>query len=369
MHIFCLCVLAAASSLVAFASDRTSATDQDVWDSTRRLSERLQHVEGKFDEEQRQRQREKELWRAEKQGWQQERQQWTDDKREWQREQQLLKDTVQSLVDKVTRLESLQHIAEAEHDEDKLRATPEEGSKLGPRVKTPREMLARSDDADPLAPVVSQMSQRLGEVAAEVEALKTNVHSEVQALQSANARQDQAIRDAGSSTFVRWGSSVCPNSTERVYLGTVGGGDWSSSGSTSSVVCLHPAPVFSSRAHSTYFGHLVGGEYSTLPGPHHNLDPVCAVCRSPRPTTLMVPGTNVCEDGWTLEYSGHLMGSEDADPSNHESVCVDSTLEGRHGSEKNDNGMLLYFQYTRCGSLPCPPYQNERMATCAICSK
>ena len=77
----------------------------------------------------------------------------------------------------------------------------------------------------------------------------------------------------------------------------------------------------------------------------------------------------MCEDGWTLEYSGFLMGSEDKDPSNHESVCVDSEFVGRDGSEKNENGMLLYFVYTHCGSLPWPPYRSERVLTCAICSK
>lgn len=202
-----------------------------------------------------------------------------------------------------------------------------------------------------------------------MEALRNNVNSEVKALQNANTRQDQAIQDAGKSTFVRWGNSACPSSAEHVYSGTVGGGTWSSSGSTSSVLCLHPKSVFGHVTHPEYFGRLCGSEYETHPGPHQNIDPVCVVYRIPRPTIIMVPGTNVCESGWTLEYRGYLMGSEEADSSNHESVYVDSKFEGRRGSERNNNGMLLYFLYTRCGSLPCPPYHSQRVVTCVVCSK
>ena len=368
----CHCALLSAVILLTVCTtEAVWAEEGDVWNSIRRLTERLEHVEMKFSEAEQQRRAEEQQWRAERlqwqqlqQNWREERQQWLDDRRKWQRQKQLLQHVAQSLVVKVTLLESPHLVSEAQHNEHGFNAMPcTEG------FKTSHEIGTRSDDTDALLPVINQMNQRLDEVGAEVEALKNSVSSEVAALQNTNIRQDGAIEGAGTSTYVRWGNSACPSSAEHVYSGTVAGGDWSSAGSTSSVLCLHHKPVFGQVIHPNYIGHISGAEYSAYPGPHSDIDPLCVVCRVPRPTTIMVPGTNVCEDGWTLEYNGFLMGSEDKDPSNHESVCVDSEFVGRDGSEKNENGMLLYFLYTHCGSLPCPPYRSERVLTCAVCSK
>nr|KAG5705196.1 hypothetical protein BaRGS_011222 [Batillaria attramentaria] len=42
-------------------------------------------------------------------------------------------------------------------------------------------------------------------------------------------------------------------------------------------------------------------------------------------------------------------------------------LEARVGSEANQNGKLMHYTVTHCGSLPCPPYANDKVVTCAIC--
>ena len=138
-----------------------------------------------------------------------------------------------------------------------------------------------------------------------MEALKNSVSSEVAALQNTNIRQDGAVEGAGTSTYVRWGNFACPSSAEHVYSGTVAGGNWSSAGSTSSVLCLHHKPVFGQVIHPNYIGRISGAEYSTYPGPHSNIDPLCVVCSVPRPTTITVPGTTCVKTGgpWSTAVS------------------------------------------------------------------
>ena len=234
-----------------------------------------------------------------------------------------------------------------------------------------------------LEPEVNQMGQNLSEVTAEVQSLKntlepevnqmsqnlSDVTAEVQSLKNLNSQQDQAIQQAGTSTFVRWGRSVCPSSTELVYSGVAGGAWYDDSGSTTTAFCLPLNPVLGTEVNMpSQYDWMCGAEYQTE---HHHfrMDTLCAVCRTPRPTTIMVPATNVCEDGWTLEYSGYVMGSTPDNPASHEAVCMDSAFESRPGTSANDDGFLFFLMFTYCGSLPCPPYQSNKVVTCAVCSK
>ncbi|KAK7494968.1 hypothetical protein BaRGS_00013847 [Batillaria attramentaria] len=68
------------------------------------------------------------------------------------------------------------------------------------------DVITRSDDTSTWEPVVSEMNVRLVQVSAEVQALK-----------SENQQQAQAIQEAKSSVYVRWGRSVCPSTSELVY--------------------------------------------------------------------------------------------------------------------------------------------------------
>nr|KAG5690628.1 hypothetical protein BaRGS_018098 [Batillaria attramentaria] len=197
------------------------------------------------------------------------------------------------------------------------------------------------------------MSQRLTEVSAEVQALKnTNTH------------QDAAIQEAGSSVYVRWGRSVCPNSTHLVYSGVIGGSYFNHDGAASNVLCLTMSPVFSNHAIPGEHSMLYGGEYETWDS-HYQKDPVCVVCRSRRPTVIMVPGTNVCMPGWTLEYSGFLMANHYVYKAGTDYICVDSALENRVGGDANQDGVLLHYTRTACGSLPCSPYVNNKVSSYA----
>ncbi len=50
-------------------------------------------------------------------------------------------------------------------------------------------------------------------------------------------------------------------------------------------------------------------------------------------------------------------------------VCVDGNAEGTIGSQSDQDGALLYFAESKCGSLPCPPYADGKELTCAVCTK
>ena len=49
--------------------------------------------------------------------------------------------------------------------------------------------------------------------------------------------------------------------------------------------------------------------------------------------------------------------------------CVDRNAESIPGSSSNVNGALFYFVKSTCSGLPCPPYVNNRVITCVVCTK
>ncbi|KAK7094565.1 hypothetical protein V1264_006102 [Littorina saxatilis] len=230
------------------------------------------------------------------------------------------------------------------------------------------DVIPRSDDGGPLEAVVSHISQRVTEMGADINAFKTQTSGNIQTLQNSNTQQDLAIRDAQSSTFVHWGSSTCSNLSHTVYSGVVGGSWYSHSGAATNYLCLTMSPVLIYHAVSSDWAKLYGGEYQTHDY-HNNKDPVCAVCRSTLSTTVMIPGTNVCTPGWHLQYSGFLMAGQNDNTAGSEYICVDSRLENNVRGDADEDGKLLYYTVTRCGSLPCTPYVNNKVVTCAVCSK
>ena len=163
--------------------------------------------------EKRQWQRHKQQWLKEKRQWQREKLQWLKEKRQWQREKlQWLKEKRQWQREK----QSLQQAA-------RTRSTPLEKDTDSESY----HLHSRSDDTDYyhiLERALVQANQRVSEMEAEVQALK-----------KADVNREQAIVQAASTTFIRWGRSVCPNSTRLVYTGVVGGGGWSQIGSSTTV--------------------------------------------------------------------------------------------------------------------------------------
>ena len=93
------------------------------------------------------------------------------------------------------------------------------------------------------------------------------------------------------------------------------------------------------------------------------------MCRSARAAVALVTGSPQCPLGWTREYSGHVMAGDRSHVGSTEYLCVDASLGFVAGTQSNDNQNVVFFTEVRCGSLPCPPYVDRKVLTCALCSK
>nr|KAG5706509.1 hypothetical protein BaRGS_028680 [Batillaria attramentaria] len=140
-------------------------------------------------------------------------------------------------------------------------------------------------------------------------------------------------------------------------------------GAAANYLCLPLNPEFDDDKRLNDLAQLYGGEYHTYGESTYMMDAVCAVCRPPRATVVMVPAATHCWSGWTLEYTGHLMAGRPDNAAASEFICVDTAQQARSASHDNENGKLLYYTATHCGSLPCPPYVNQKVVPCAVCTK
>ena len=176
-------------------------------------------------------------------------------------------------------------------------------------------------------------------------------------------------------TYTRWGKSSCPSASgaQLVYTGRAGGTHYNNRGGAAEKICLPEDPDYiAGTAGFSGFASIVhGAEYEVQLGPNailneHNVP--CAVCYVPtRAETLIVPAKTVCPSSWTREYHGYLM--TERDPHYRSSYnCIDINAEGI-GSSTNMNGALFYYTYTTCNGLDCPPYENSRILSCAVCTK
>ncbi|KAL4221491.1 hypothetical protein ACF0H5_019748 [Mactra antiquata] len=187
---------------------------------------------------------------------------------------------------------------------------------------------------------------------------------------------------ASGSMFTRWGRTVCPgNGTNLLYWGYMAGSDYGHTGTGSNYLCLPSEPrwdYYDTSKESV--GKITGVEYQFW---HHKDDGAkmflgdnmynhnahCAVCHVSRGNTVMIPGRNVCYDGWTMEYSGYLVSGYYGHSSATEYVCLDRRPEKVPNGNKDDDDSLLYFVEAVCGkSLTCPPYVNGRELSCVVCS-
>ena len=83
----------------------------------------------------------------------------------------------------------------------------------------------------------------------------------------------------------------------------------------------------------------------------------------------MVPATRTCPSGWTAQYTGYLAAGYYGNTAASEYLCLDGEKEDVFSGNLDQNGNLISYVVTKCGSLPCPPYINDRVATCVVCSK
>ena len=157
----------------------------------------------------------------------------------------------------------------------------------------------------------------------------------------------------------------------------MGGQHYTHTGGGSNYLCLSLDPIFDKTSSGGQReGYIYGTEYEVssrqniFPGNLHDHDAPCAVCHTEsRGSQFMIPGRNICPSGWTLEYKGYLMSGSYAHQGRTQFICVDANPEGTTGSHNNENGALLYFVDSDCGSLPCPPYVHGKELTCAVCTK
>ncbi|XP_052770831.1 uncharacterized protein LOC128210522 [Mya arenaria] len=165
--------------------------------------------------------------------------------------------------------------------------------------------------------------------------------------------------------------------TFAVNTGYISGKRYNEAGSGVDTFCLPDEPVWGrySDATDTFRGYIYGSEIDhndgdhVFPYPVNEQDMPCVVCRSERALNLMIPGRISCYPGWTLEYSGYMMTASQSSGSSQDTICVDDHPEFLDHGGTNDNQHILYLVVAKCGSLPCPPYVNNRELPCAVCSK
>ena len=195
-----------------------------------------------------------------------------------------------------------------------------------------------------------------------------NVSDRLPALEAAGAR---------STTYIRWGRTVCPTGASVVYTGYAAGDHYTHTGSGGNTLCLHKTPEWLSYDDGDQNGATIyGTEFETagyglapLVG-LQNLDGTCVVCEVPRSSQLMIPGRISCPTGYTLEYNGYIMANHYTQAAKGSYLCVDAAPE-LAGSSANNDGNLWYPTEVECGSLPCGPngYVSNRELACAVCTK
>ena len=182
-------------------------------------------------------------------------------------------------------------------------------------------------------------------------------------------------RDRQGVAYVRWGRTTCPNTAEEVYVGRAAGSHYSHRGGGSNYQCVTLQPKnFDFGPGHVDASFIYGSEYEmwgNIPKSLlslHEHDVPCVVCYARRAALITVPGTYECPPNWTREYYGYLMTER---YNHHRSTfeCVDAKPERAISGHANHNGALFYVVEPRCGSLPCPPYDQQKEMTCAVCTR
>ena len=65
---------------------------------------------------------------------------------------------------------------------------------------------------------------------------------------------------------------------------------------------------------------------------------------------------------------GYLGAGHRNQKAGSEYICVDRNAEAFTRGRADNDGKLLYIVKSICGSLPCPPYDDNKSVTCVVCS-
>ncbi|XP_021357937.1 short-chain collagen C4-like [Mizuhopecten yessoensis] len=176
--------------------------------------------------------------------------------------------------------------------------------------------------------------------------------------------------------YTRWGRKSCPKNsdTQLVYYGYVGGSNYHDQGGAANALCMPSDPIWGpyKNTHLRTQAYLFGAEYAdtTIFGmPNLDEDVPCAVCRNTAYSIItMIPGRNICYPGWTEAYRGILTAGYPADPSATQYQCTDEHPEATAGGgSRNDPGISVFAVWSKCGSLACPPYEDNKALSCVVC--
>ena len=117
-------------------------------------------------------------------------------------------------------------------------------------------------------------------------------------------------------TYIVWGRKECPEG-ETLYSGVIGGNYVRHSAGSSNQVCLPDIPSYGQYTHGVQqVGRMFGARYHTSSYSHlsyaHGKIVKCAACYNDKSSTsIMIPASVSCPNGWTQEYYGYLMTQPD----------------------------------------------------------
>ena len=184
----------------------------------------------------------------------------------------------------------------------------------------------------------------------------------------------EMLQKSVGTVYTRWGHDECPSSASLVYSGRAGGSRHDEKGGGANPQCLPLNPTYlsiNSGKDNVFTATIHGGEYQMhrqIGRGSHQSNVPCAVCYANRSAHFMVPAQHSCPNSWTTEYFGYLMASRHDLHRTHY-TCVDRSFKAVPNSSANEDGFLFYTVEPRCGSLPCPPYDETKELTCAVCTK
>ncbi|XP_045215587.2 short-chain collagen C4-like [Mercenaria mercenaria] len=200
-------------------------------------------------------------------------------------------------------------------------------------------------------------------------------------LQNLKARTEADKQATIGGNYVRWGRSECPANATTVYKGYTGGSLYTHTGAASDFLCLPEVQQWDPKTENKNLLRLAGakvygaeyemnGDFENFFGKSiHDHNPPCAVCETERPNIMMIPGRTTCYYDWTVEYIGYLAAGHVSHPAASQYICLDEDPEVVASGGTNENGKLLYLAEAKCGSLPCPPFDDGRVLSCVVCSK
>lgn len=191
-----------------------------------------------------------------------------------------------------------------------------------------------------------------------------------------------AVAGKDYSVFRVWGKRSCPQMREvdMVYNGWLGSGAYDHHGSGYSQLCMPDAPNFGDQGSAYYTSNQNGAliyrtEYETsgygIPGFQalHDRDVPCSVCKVPSADVVMIAGRVNCPVGFTVMYTGYLMGTHYTQIHPSEHICVHEAAEPYPSANGNSNGNLLYpVEFEGPPPGPGVGYVHDREIACVVCA-